>query len=260
VVVDNQPQGVGAVGILAAARARPDGQTLLCAISSILLAPLVDPSLPYDVRHLLPVSQIHRAATVLTVPSPVPARSLDEFTALARADPARHTIATYGHGTASHIHAALLIRRAGLGAEVIHYTNSPAAIRDMVGGHIRCAVIDSGSGVGAFRDGQLRPLAVSGRRRLGVMPAVPSFAELGHAGFEPAIWQAVFLPPGAPEAVADAVGAAVRAAVASPEVSERLRGLGFEPVGGSSEELATMLASERATWSAVIAETGIRPA
>jgi tripartite-type tricarboxylate transporter receptor subunit TctC len=260
VVVDNQPQGVGAVGILAAARSRPDGHTLMCAISSILLAPLVDSSLAYDVRQFMPVSQVHQAATVLTVPPPVPARSLDEFVALAKADPARYTIATYGHGTASHVHAALLIRRAGLGAEVIHYPNSPPAIRDMVAGHIRCAFIDSGSGIGAFRDGQLRPLAVSGRRRLGVLPAVPSFAELGHPGFEPAIWQAVFLPLGTPTPAASAIGAAVRAAIASPEVSERLRGLGFEPVGGSAEELAAMLASERATWSAVIAETGIRPA
>src|SRR4051812_16479742 len=106
VVVDNQPQGVGAVGILAAARARPDGQTIMCAISSIILAPLVDPSLAYDVRSFLPVSQIHRAATVLCVPPQVPARGLQDFLALARAAPERFTIATYGHGTASHVHAA----------------------------------------------------------------------------------------------------------------------------------------------------------
>jgi len=203
---------------------------------------------------------VHQAATVLSVPPRLPIRDLAAFVAASRAEPDRFTIGTYGHGTASHIHAALLIRRAALPTEVVHFPSSPPMIRDMIAGHIRCGIVDSASGMPFFRDGSLRPLAVSGRRRLSVLPDVPSFGELGFAGFEPAIWQAVFLPPGAPEAVADAVGAAVRAAIASPEVSERLRGLGFEPVGGSSEELATMLASERATWSAVIAETGIRPA
>jgi tripartite-type tricarboxylate transporter receptor subunit TctC len=260
VVVDNQPQGVGAVGILAAARARPDGQTIMCAISSILLAPLVDPSLAYDVRQFIPVSQVHQAATVLCVPPQVPARSFAEFVALARTTPERYTLATYGHGTASHVHAALLSRRAQLGVEVIHYTNSPTAIRDMAADHIRCGFLDSGSGIGSFRDGQLRPLAVSGRRRLGVLPDVPSFGELGHPGFEPAIWQAVFLPLNTPAPIVNAIAAAVRSAVASPELSGRLRNIGFEPVGGTPEELAAMLVAERATWASTIAETGIRPA
>ena len=260
VVVENQPQGVGAVGILAAARARPDGHTLMCAISSILLAPLVDPTLAYDVRQFMPVSQVHQAATVLSVPPRVPARNLEEFVALAKAEPQRHSIGTYGHGTASHIHAALLIRRAGLGTEMIHYPSSPPVIRDMMADHIRCGIVDSASGIQFFRDGNLRPLAVSGRRRLAVLPEVPTFGELGLAGFEPAIWQAVFLPLGTPAPVAAEMEAAVRAAIASPEVSGRLRNIGFEPVGGSSEELAAMLAAERATWAAVIAETGIRPA
>ncbi|MFC7544382.1 Bug family tripartite tricarboxylate transporter substrate binding protein [Siccirubricoccus deserti] len=260
VVVDNQPQGVGAVGILAAARARPDGQTLMCAISSILLAPLVDPSLAYDVRSFIPVSQVHQAATVLCVSPQVPARSFTDFVALARTTPERFTLATYGHGTASHVHAALLSRRARLGVEVIHYSNGPTAIRDMAADHIRCAFLDSGSGIGSFRDGQLRPLAVSGRRRLGVLPDVPSFGELGFPGFEPAIWQAVFLPLNTPAPIVGTIAAAVRNAVATPELSERLRNIGFEPVGGTSQELAAMLIAERATWASTIAETGIRPA
>lgn len=259
VVVENQPQGVGAVGILAATRARPDGQTIMCAISSILLAPLVDPSLPYDVRNVLPVSQVHQAATVLCVPQRLPIRSLAEFVAASKAEPDRYTIGDYGHGTASHIHAALLIRRADLRSEVVHYPTSPPVIRDMIADHIRCAIVDSASGMPFFRDGSLRPLAVSGRRRLAVLPEVPTFGELGLAGFEPAIWQGVFLPPGTPAPLAAAIEATVRAAIASPSVADLLRSIGFEPVGGSAAELAAMLEAERATWTAVIAETGIKP-
>lgn len=259
VVIENMPQGVGTVGILAATRARPDGQTIMCAISSILLAPLVDPSLPYDVRNVMPVSQVHQAATVLTVPPRLPIPDLAAFVAASKAEPERFTIGTYGHGTASHIHAALLIRRAGLPTEVVHYPTSPPMIRDMIADHIRCGIVDSASGMPFFRDGSLRPLAVSGRRRLAVLPEVPSFGELGLAGFEPAIWQAVFLPPNTPPAIAAAVEAEVRAAIASDTVSGLLRNIGFEPAGGSAADLAAMLAAERATWSAVIAETGIRP-
>lgn len=259
VVIENMPQGVGTVGILAATRARPDGQTIMCAISSILLAPLVDPSLPYDVRNVMPVSQVHQAATVLTVPPRLPIPDLAAFVAASKAEPERFTIGTYGHGTASHIHAALLIRRAGLPTEVVHYPTSPPMIRDMIADHIRCGIVDSASGMPFFRDGSLRPLAVSGRRRLAVLPEVPSFGELGMPGFEPAIWQAVFLPPNTPPALAAAVEAEVRAAIASDAVSGLLRNIGFEPAGGSAAELAAMLDAERATWSAVIAETGIRP-
>ncbi|MBX9701427.1 MAG: tripartite tricarboxylate transporter substrate binding protein [Acetobacteraceae bacterium] len=259
VVVDNQPQGVGTVGILATTRARPDGQTIMCAISSILLAPLVDASLPYDVRNVTPVSQVHQAATVLCVPPRLPIPDLAAFVAASKAQPDRFTIGTYGHGTASHIHAALLIRRAGPPSEVIHFPSSPPMIRDMIAVHIRCGIVDSASGMPFFRDGALRPLAVSGRRRLSVLPDVPSFGELGYAGFEPAIWQAVFLPPGTPAPLAAAVEAEVRAAIASAPVSGMLRSIGFEPAGGSAAELAAMLEAERATWTAVIAETGIRP-
>ncbi|MDO9707172.1 Bug family tripartite tricarboxylate transporter substrate binding protein [Paracraurococcus lichenis] len=260
VVVENLNQGVGAVGILAAARARPDGHTLMCSISSILLAPLVDPSLSYDVRQFMPVSQLHQAATVLVVPPQVPARTLQQFLALVRAQPERFILADYGHGTASHINAALLIKRAGLGNEIVHYTNTPNLIRDLIADHIRCGIVDSASGMQSIRDGQVHALAVSGRRRLGVLGEIPTFGELGFPGFEPAPWQAVFLPQGTPAPIAAVIERAVRQAVAAPDFAARLRGLGFEPVGGSAEDLAQMLASERETWAAVIAETGIRPA
>jgi tripartite-type tricarboxylate transporter receptor subunit TctC len=259
VVVENMGQGVGAVGILAAGRAKPDGYTLMCVISSILLAPLIDPSLAYDVRQFAPLSQIHQGATVLTVAPDVPAKTLDEFLALARAQPEAYTIADYGHGTASHIHAALLIKRAGLKVENVHYSNTPMIFQDMVGGRIKCAVVDSASGSQPIRDGMIRPIVVSGRQRIAVLPDVPTFGELGYAGFEPAIWQAMFLPKEVPAPIAASLERAVRQAILAPDFVARLRGIGFVAVGGSSDELAAMLASERATWQAVIAETGIKP-
>jgi tripartite-type tricarboxylate transporter receptor subunit TctC len=189
----------------------------------------------------------------------VPARTLAEFVALVQAAPERFAIADYGHGTASHIHAALLIKRAGLANESVHYSNTPMIFQDMVAGHIRCAIVDSASGMQPIRDGLVRAIAVSGRKRLAVLPEIPTFGELGFQGFEPAIWQAMFLPLGTPAPIAAGIERAVRQAVAEPDFAARLRSLGFVGVGGSSEELAAMLVAERATWQAVIAETGIRP-
>ena len=222
-------------------------------------APLVDPSLAYDVRQFLPVSQLHRAATVLTVSPKVPARTLDEYLALVRATPERFTVADYGHGTGAHIHSALLIKRTGTANEVVHYSNTPMIFQDMYADHIRCAIVDSASGMQPIRDGQIRALAVSGTQRLDVLPDVPTFGELGHPGFEPAIWQSMFLPLGVPAPIAAGVERAVRQAVLQPDFVARLRGLGFVAVGGSSEELAAMLARERTGWQAMIAETGIKP-
>jgi len=259
VVVENQSQGVGAVGILNAARARPDGYTIMCVISSILLAPLVDPSLAYDVRQFAPLSQVHQGATVLTVAPNVPARTLEEFIALARANPEQYSIADYGHGTASHIHAALLTKRAGLRDEIVHYSNTPMIFQDMVGGRIRAAVVDSASGSQPIRDGMIRPIVASGRERIGVLPNVPTFRELGYQGFEPAIWQALFLPKDVPAPIAASLEKAARQSITAPDFVARLRNIGFVAVGASSEELGAMLASERSIWASVIAETGIKP-
>jgi tripartite-type tricarboxylate transporter receptor subunit TctC len=259
VVVENQSQGVGAVGILNAARAKPDGYTMMCVISSILLAPLVDPSLAYDVRQFAPLSQIHQGATVLAVAPGVPAKTLEEFLALARAKPDDYSIADYGHGTASHIHAALLIKRAELPVENIHYSNTPQIFQDMIAGRMRAAVVDSASGSQPIRDGLIRPLVASGRERIAVLPDVPTFGELGYRGFEPAIWQAMFLPKDVPAPIAATLEAAVRQAILAPDFVARLRNIGFVAVGGPAEALGRMLASEREIWASVIAETGIKP-
>ena len=259
VVPDNKPGAGGILGASAMVTAKPDGYTMMCVISSILLAPLVDPSLAYDVRQFAPLSQIHQGATVLAVAPGVPTKTLEEFLALARAKPDDYSIADYGHGTASHIHAALLIKRAGLPVENIHYSNTPQIFQDMIAGRMRAAVVDSASGSQPIRDGLIRPLVASGRERIAVLPDVPTFGELGYRGFEPAIWQAMFLPKDVPAPIAATLEAAVRQAILAPDFVTRLRNIGFVAVGGPAEALGRMLASEREIWASVIAETGIKP-
>jgi len=259
VVVENIPGGAGVQGITTVARAAADGYTAISAISSILLAPIVDPSLPYDVqRDFVPVTQYHFGAGVLCVASAdTRAATLAEFFAEARAEPARYDIGTYGHGSASHVQAALLIRSANLGVNIVPYQGSPPVMRDMLGGHMRAAFLDSASALTHIRSGSFRALAVSGPRRIGVLPDVPTFLELGLQGFEPVLWQGLFLPTGTPPPVLASWEAAAREAVANPEVADRFRTIGFEPVGGSSAEFAATIAREKEVWTRIIRDLGL---
>jgi tripartite-type tricarboxylate transporter receptor subunit TctC len=259
VVVENIPSG-GAVGISTAARTRRDGTVLLSAVSGILLGPILDPSLPYDVfRDFTPVSQLHSATSALVVGAGVPARSVAEFVALVRAAPGRYDLGNFGHGSSSHLDGELFNRRTGLTLQAVPFQGGAALVRDLVAGHICCGVIDTGSVRAQLAAGTLRALAVTGPARSPLLPEVPAFVELGgFDGFEPQIWQGLFLPAGTPPEFVAVYGRAVAAAVRHPETAETIRNLGFQPLGSTPEEFAAMLRREAPIWRRIVEETGIR--
>lgn len=154
IVVENQAGG-GVVGILAAARAKPDGTTLLAAVSGVLLGPLIDRNLPYDVfRDLAPVSQFHRTAAVLLVTNATPARNLTEFIELVRSSPGKFNMGNFGYGSSSHLVSEMVAKRAGgLQWQSVPFQSSPPLIRDMLAGHICCGVSDIGSAREMLRSG-----------------------------------------------------------------------------------------------------------
>ncbi len=259
VVVENQGAGAGVVGYQNVMRARKDGLTAICCISGVLLGPLVDSKLPFDVfNEAVPVSQLHTAAGVLCVSKAIGVRSFAEFLTWARAQTAIIPFANYGHGTASHIHAALLSRRANLRTELVPYPG-PQMVNDLVAGHVNVGFLDSGSVIAQLRSGDVIGLAVTGPARVSVLPNLPTLiSQGGMAGFEPQIWQGIFLPPETPAPIVEAWGQAVSRAVKSEAVSARFRDIGFEPVGSLPSEFRPMLARERETWRQVVAETGVR--
>ncbi|MFT8242986.1 Bug family tripartite tricarboxylate transporter substrate binding protein [Roseomonas sp. BN140053] len=259
IVVENQSGGGGAVGILAAAHSRPDGLTLLAAVSGVLLGPLIDRTLPYDVfRDLAPVSQINRSTAVLLVNNNTPATTLREFLDLVRAAPGRFDMGNFGYGSSSHLQGEMLARRAGVQWQPVPFQSSPPLIRDMLAGHICCGVSDLGSAREMLRDKLLRPLAVSGTGRSFLLPEVPTFAEQGITGLEPIIWQGIFAPAGTPEPVLNFWSRAAAAALRRPEVAAVLRGNGSETVGNTPAEFAAFLRDQQARWKAIVDETGIR--
>jgi tripartite-type tricarboxylate transporter receptor subunit TctC len=258
VVVENLPSGGGTVGITTAARARRDGATLLAAISGLLLGPMMDSTLPYDLfRDFVPVSQMMAATGALVVTRAVTAATVQDFIAQAKGG-ASFNLGNYGYGSASHLQSELFNRRAGIELQTVPYSGSSLLIRDMLAGHVCCAFLDTGSAAAYFQPGTLRALAVTGPRRSPLLPDVPTFVELGFAGFEPQIWQGVFLPAGTPEPVVAAMGRAVAEALRHPDVARTIRELGFEPIGSTPEAFAAMLRQDAPVWRRVVDETGIR--
>jgi tripartite-type tricarboxylate transporter receptor subunit TctC len=258
VVVENLPAGAGVVGYQTAMRARKDGLTAICCISSVLLGPLVDAKLPFDVfNEAVPVSQLHTAAGVLCVSPSLGVKTLEEFLAWARAQATPFPFGNYGHGTASHIHAALLTKRAELRTELVPYPG-PQLVTDLMAGHVKVGFLDSGSVIAQLRSGDVLGLAVTGPRQVSVLPSLPTLVSKGMAGFEPQIWQGIFLPPETPAPIVEAWGQGVTRAVRSEPVGAKFRDIGFEPVGSSPEEFKAMLRRERDIWAKVVAETGVR--
>ena len=259
VVVENQPAGAGVVGYQTAMRARKDGLTAITCISSVLLGPLVDKKLPFDVfNEATPVSQLMIAAGVLCVPKSLGVKTVAELLTWAKAQQGVIPFGNYGHGTASHIHAALFSKRAGLNTELVPYPG-PQLVNDLMAGHVKVGFLDSGSVIAQLRSGDIIGLAVTGPDRVSVLPNTPTLISLGNMqGFEPQIWIGTFLPPETPSAIVDAWGDGVSRAVKSANVSARFRDIGFEPVGSQPAEFRAMLARERDTWRRVVAETGVQ--
>jgi tripartite-type tricarboxylate transporter receptor subunit TctC len=259
VVVENVPGGGGVLGATRVMQSRRDGMTILSAVSGSLIGPMLDSNLPYVIgRDLLPVSQITAAMAVFVVRAGLPVTTLQEF--IARAKSTREPLAfgNYGYGSASHLQGMLLARQAGLDAEPVPFSGTAQFISELIAGRLCCGFIDAGSAREFIRNGQLRPLGVTGPQRTRDLPDVPTLTELGMTSFDPQIWQGMFLPAGTPPAIVAAVGRAMGEAVRRPGPTNLIRGVGYEPVGSTPEEFAAMIAHDAPIWRRIIENTGVR--
>jgi tripartite-type tricarboxylate transporter receptor subunit TctC len=258
-IIENIVGGGGATSVIAAARSQPDGYTLLAAVSGVLLNSLINPETPYDLfRDLIPVSQVSRSTAVLMVNNSVPAYTLKEFIALARAAPGTFDMGNFGFGTSSHLQGAMLARRIGAEWQTVPFQSSPPLLRDLMAEHICCGISDIGSAREFLRNKTLRPLAVSGSTRSPVLPDVPTFAENGIIGLDQEIWQGLFAPAHTPSNVVKFWSAALAAALHDAGVVQILQQNGSEGVGSTPAEFAAFLYDQRDRWKKVVDETGIR--
>jgi tripartite-type tricarboxylate transporter receptor subunit TctC len=223
---------------------------------------------PFSARATLKISkkiifgalgQMEAAAmAVFVVRAGLPATTLQDFIARAKAGREQLAFGNYGYGSSSHLQGMLLARQAGLDVEPVPFNGTAQFISELLAGRLCCGFIDAGSARDFIRSGQLRPLGSTGPRRAPELPELPTLSEQGMTSFDPQIWQGMFLPAGTPPAIVAAVGRAMAEAVRRPAPTNLIRGVGYEPIGSSPEEFAAMIAHDAPIWRRIINETGVR--
>jgi tripartite-type tricarboxylate transporter receptor subunit TctC len=259
VVIENK---VGASGVLAAtyvARAAPDGYTLLMATNSTHAAnPHLFKSLSYDpVKDFSPVARAGSYVFMLVINPDVPAKTLPELIAYAKANPGK---LTYASGNTTGIVAGETLKsRAGIDILHIPYKSTPPALNDVIGGRVSMMFIDLAPGLEHVRAGTLRALAVTTKERSALLPDLPSLSEAGIPGYDVTSYAALFAPAGTPKEIVDRLNAEVQKIIANPEAKARIAVTGFDAFSGPPETLASFVQSELVNWGKLIKDAGIEP-
>jgi tripartite-type tricarboxylate transporter receptor subunit TctC len=260
VVVLNRAGAGGNIGAEAVARGAADGYTLLVGTTSLAIAPSLYAKLPYDaLRDFAPVSQATSAPNLLVVHPSVPARSVKELVALAKARPGDLISASAGTGTSNHLSLLLFINLAGVDITHVPYKGAAPAVADVVGGHAHMTFAPSPASLALAQAGRLRVLAVTTTSRWSGLPEVPTVAEAGVPGYELTSWVGLLAPAATPQPVIARVHATVVDSLATPGVRDVLVKSGAEPVGSRPDEFARHLKVEIARWGKVLKAAGIKP-
>ncbi len=253
VVVDNRPGGGTTIGTDMVAKAAPDGYTLLVTPAPFTINPSLLSKLPYDaLNDFAPITLINTTPLVLVVNPGVPAKSIKELIALAKARPGELNFGSSGTGGSNHLAGELFNAMAGVKMVHIPYKGNAGALTDIVGGHLDVVYNGLTSALALIKGGKLRVLAVTSLQRNAALPDVPTLDETGLKGFEAVAWNGLTAPAKTPRDVIAKINADVLRVVNSPELKERLKAEGSDPVGSSPEQFAKFLRDEIAKWAKVI--------
>ena len=259
VVVENRAGGGTIIGNDLVARAAPNGYTLLMGISSIASIPFLYAKVPYDLlKDLAPVSQVVTVPHILVAHPSLPARSLAELIAFAKARPGQLNFAAGSAGSNPHLAMELFNRMAGLKMVHVPFKGQGPALSDVLGGHTSLMMGNLLSALPNVKARRLRAYGVSSAKRASVAPDIPTIAEAGVPGFEVVQWFGVFAPAGTPHDVIGKVHSSIVRALQDPATRERFLSDGAEPVGSTPEQFAAVLRADVKKWEKVIRETGIK--
>ncbi len=259
-VIENRPGAASVVGTEIAARAEPDGYTLVALDSTFVINPGLLPSLPYDpARDFAPITVLAFAPVVLLAHPSVPAATLPQLIALAKARPGSLAYASGGNGAPTHLVGEMLKAEAGIDLTHLPYRGTGPAMNDIIAGHVPLGVNGLSASAAHISSGRVRALAVTGDTRAEAFPDVPTFKELGLPGVDLYTHWGVLTRAGTPPAVIERLATAFNEAVLRPDLKQRLNDLGFVPAGAGAARYAEIIARETARFTAVIRAANIRP-
>jgi tripartite-type tricarboxylate transporter receptor subunit TctC len=259
IVVENRGGAGGTIATRQVARAAPDGYTLLVATSSLAINPSIYAHVGYDPRKdFSAVGLMAKSQNVLLINASVGAASIQEFIARAKAAPGKLTFASTGGGNSVQLAAQLFAEMAGVTLTQIPYKGNAPALTDLLGGQVDMMFSPLPAAVGLVRDGKVRALAVTGSARSSLFPDLPTIAQAGLPGYEEELHYGIVAPAGVPRPIVDKLNAALRNALAAPDVAQHFAALGAEVLASTPEAYAADIAAEETKWSPIVRKAGIK--
>jgi tripartite-type tricarboxylate transporter receptor subunit TctC len=258
-VVENRGGAGGTIATAMAAKAPPDGYTLLAAHQGVAFNATLYTALPFDTaKDLLPVAMIGPTPNVLVVTQSFEANTVPAFIAYARANPGAIAYGSGGVGSAGHLSVELLESLMQIRLTHVPYKGSAPALTDLVAGQIQAMVLTLPAAMSYIKGGKVRAIATSGAKRSPAMPDLPTIAEAGAAGYEYAPWYGYFAPAGTPRPVVERLNRAINKIISAPALKEQFSALGLEPEPMTPERFAEIFTSDITRWGGIIRRLGLK--
>jgi tripartite-type tricarboxylate transporter receptor subunit TctC len=258
IIIDNRPGGGTTIGTKAVAIANPDGYTLLFSSSSLVIDPALHKKADYDpLTDFAPIASVATNSWVLTIAAQVPARSVAELIAYARANPGKLSFG-FAQGTASQLVGERFKVMNGLDIVSVPYKGGALAVPDILAGRVQMYLPTPATGLPLIRDGKLRALAITSAARSPALPEVPTMAEVEMGELTLDFWAGMLAPAGTPSDVVNKLNVAINEQLKSPEMTAIMTKLGFEAKVGSPQDFAAFIAEELPRWAAIVRSSGVK--